>query len=167
MADSSGRPETVTFSIDDLGTPIELGVNQSYRLVFEEEPDPIAHLNLVLTNYVDKMPVEGIGYEIEGCGEKLSGQTRKGGVISHKRVPAGCYRLKVQDRQYTVPTDPDPGRFHLLYVVADVRVARHLPEYDEADLQGLSDEEIAAIVEGADDIEAADAGDDTEPSGEP
>jgi hypothetical protein len=150
MAGSNGGRETITLSSDDLGTPIELRPNTEYRLVLKEEPAPIANLNLVVTNYLDKAPLEDLEYQLEGCGRTFTGRTRKGGTISHSQVPAGYYRLGIAGRRYSVPTDPAPGRFHLLYVVADAPFKRHLPEDDETEMQGLSEDEVSASLDSLD-----------------
>jgi hypothetical protein len=147
MPAAQGKQKTVAVSSDDLDQPLQLYLNTDYRLVINEAPDPIAHVRLVLTNYLDKMPLKNVDYQLDGCGTTLSGRTDDAGTITHYQVPAGYYRLKVAGREYTIPTDPERERFHLLYVVSEAPVERNIPEDDEEELRGFSDEEIAALLD--------------------
>jgi hypothetical protein len=150
MAGSNEKRETIRLSPDDLGTPIQVELNTTYRLVLQDDEAPIAHLNLAVVNYVDKTPLEDMEYELEGCGCKRAGRTRKGGAIVHTQVPAGGYQLSIGGRKYTVVTDPERDRRHLVYVVAERTRKRDIPD-EPSETQGLSDEEIAAIF---DDVES-------------
>src|SRR5438270_10630999 len=100
MPAAQGKPKTVVISTDDLDEPLPLHLNTEYRLVINEAPEPIAHLRLGLTNYLNKMPLKNAEYQLDGCGRTLTGHTDAAGVITHYQVPAGYYRLKVAGREY-------------------------------------------------------------------
>ena len=142
------KRETIRLMPDDLGQPIEVELNTSYRLILQEEEPPVGTLNLLIFNYVDKMPLEDVQYELDGGGNKLAGRTRKGGAIVRTQVPAGVYELSIGSHRYTVATDTERDRPHVVYVVMDPPSPGGASDEIAVETEDPSDEDMSDVVVG-------------------